>query len=389
MLFPYSTDAPIYHFPFATIGLIVVNTLIFFGMLGMTADIDVETPTVFDHFMLEFDTIAPWQWLTNNFLHGSLMHLISNMIFLWSFGLIVEGKLGWLRFLLIYVLVGVVYGAVIQVGMFLFSDGEGGALGASAVIFGLMALAVIWAPKNDLHCAAWITVPRLYEIPILAFGLFYLGLQIVFLALRKFSMSSELLHITGIAIGVPLGILYLKRGWVDCEGWDLFSVLAGNEGKHNPAREKQLAEAQLAMEDATKRRRQTVLASIKQAIDDGKPLAALAILEKQSELFTGEHQIPLQMLLALVNELHRQKQWAASVSLMFELIERAETPPVGIQLKLAQILLQAMNRPSKALRLLQALPDDLTPDQAAMRHKLIAKAEEARESEDAELELED
>ncbi len=46
--------------------------------------------------------LHPYQWLTNNFVHADFMHILSNMLFLWSFGLVVEGKLGWLRTLAVY-----------------------------------------------------------------------------------------------------------------------------------------------------------------------------------------------------------------------------------------------------------------------------------------------
>ena len=38
MLIPYNTDAPIYHFPYATIGLIVVNVLMYFGTASIAAN---------------------------------------------------------------------------------------------------------------------------------------------------------------------------------------------------------------------------------------------------------------------------------------------------------------------------------------------------------------
>ena len=144
LLVPLNTDAPIYHFPWATIGLIVVNVLMFGLTLSLASADSIET---IEFLILEFDTINPLQWMTNNFMHSGPFHLIGNMFFLWGFGLIVEGKLGWKRFLLIYLAIGIVYGAIVQTTMFMLS-GESGALGASAAIYGLMGIAVIWAPKT-------------------------------------------------------------------------------------------------------------------------------------------------------------------------------------------------------------------------------------------------
>ena len=35
-------------------------------------------------------------------MHGGLMHLLGNMLFLWAFGLVVEGEIGSLRFVALY-----------------------------------------------------------------------------------------------------------------------------------------------------------------------------------------------------------------------------------------------------------------------------------------------
>jgi membrane associated rhomboid family serine protease len=104
MLLPWNTDAPIYHFPWATIGLIVVNTLVYFGTL--------ESETA-EQWMLAYGQgLQPVQWITSNFMHAGLMHLAGNMIFLWGFGLVIEGKLGWWRFLIVYLGIGAIECAV-------------------------------------------------------------------------------------------------------------------------------------------------------------------------------------------------------------------------------------------------------------------------------------
>jgi membrane associated rhomboid family serine protease len=141
VLIPYNTDAPIYHFPFVTIGLIVVNAAIF--------GLEVNDPEgIIEWTLVLGDGLHPLQWLSNNFLHADLMHLIGNMFFLWGFGLVVEGKLGWWKFLLLYLTIGIIYGAIIQTVM--LGAEFGVVLGASGVLFGLLTISLFWAPKNDM-----------------------------------------------------------------------------------------------------------------------------------------------------------------------------------------------------------------------------------------------
>lgn len=224
MLFPYGTDAPLYHYPIATVSCITINVAMFLGT-GM-GDYDPQGLLI-----LQFETINPLQWITAAFMHASWMHLIGNMIFLWVFGLVVEGKLGWLRFSALYLVLALCKGAITQVPMY-FIGSHGGALGASGAIFALMAVALVWAPDNDINCifswSFWIV--REVDIPILGFSLFYFVLQLIPMLIFGFHMSTPLLHLLGMLVGFPVAIIMLRRGWVDCEGWDLFSRYGNGRG---------------------------------------------------------------------------------------------------------------------------------------------------------------
>src|SRR5262245_59010393 len=105
MIIPYSTDAPIYYFPWMTIVLIVVNFITFgLTMMGLHND----------GWLLQYGNgLHPVEWLAYNFLHFGPFHLLGNMFFLWAFGIVVEGKLGWWKFLLVYLGIGIVGGFLI------------------------------------------------------------------------------------------------------------------------------------------------------------------------------------------------------------------------------------------------------------------------------------
>jgi len=126
--FPYSTDAPIYYWPITTVCIIVANILVFLFELY-----DFEQA---QWLMLEVGHgLHPVQWLTCHFMHAGFMHLIGNMISLWAFGLVIEGKLGPWKTLLVYLGIGVVHGAFVQIAM--LGHEPNYCLGASAVIYGL------------------------------------------------------------------------------------------------------------------------------------------------------------------------------------------------------------------------------------------------------------
>ena len=199
MIIPWNTDAPIYHFPFVTIGLIVINTGVFFATLQ---SYDAE------QWMLAFgEGLVPYQWVTSVFMHAHLGHLLGNMIFLWAFGLVIEGKLGWWRFLLVYLGLGIVQSAVVQICM---QHEPGCALGASGAIYGLLAMALIWAPNNEMNCVGLLGL-RLFhvDISILAIVTLYVGWEIVKVCLNDFAMSSAMLHLAGAIPGFALATVPL------------------------------------------------------------------------------------------------------------------------------------------------------------------------------------
>jgi len=168
MLIPWNTDAPIYYFPWATIGLIVANTLVFFVTASLPPD-DLE-PWI----LLFGQGLHPLQWISNCFLHAGFIHLLGNMIFLWSFGLVVEGKLGWQKFLPLYFGICGAYSLIVQLIML---GSSGGALGASGAIYGLLAISMIWAPRNEYSCVLLVGRFPTFDIPILGFAMLYLLLQ--------------------------------------------------------------------------------------------------------------------------------------------------------------------------------------------------------------------
>lgn len=387
MLIPYNTDAPIYHLPFTTVGLIVVNVIVYF--LTTAQITDYESLDEINGLILEFDKIHPGQWLTNNFMHAGFGHLAGNMFFLWGFGLLVEGKLGWWRFLSIYLGMGVLYGAFVQTLMFVVSSGEGGALGASGVIFGVLALALAWAPRNEMNCVLIVGIyPRPIDITVLAFAGFYMALQVLFYSIGGFQMSSAALHLTGFAIGMPLGLLMVQRDWVDCEGWDLINVWRGRE--HEAAQE---ARARQKREENTEpspaRQRAMVLQTIDQALTDGHHVAATAIFAKHVGLLGQGAQLNDRQLRKLVEAMHQQKHWHDSLPLMVQLLQRGLDSTGRIRLTLAQILIQVENRPQQAIAVLRKTPMDLDEKLTQRKQKLLAAAQQMVDAGNVELDLED
>ena len=223
MFFPYSTDAPLYHLPFATGGIIAANIVIYFATTFQVTIGNME-PESIEWLMLQFDQVNPMQWITSGFMHLGFGHLLGNMLFLFCFGLVVEGKVGSPVFLAIYFISLLMIGAVAQIPMFLMG-GEGAAAGASGVISTLMVIALIWAPENEISFFYWFMFVFVgtFDARILMVAGFFVGLDVLTVVLTGFAMSGAMGHMIGALMGLPIGLWFLHADKVDCEGWDLIS----------------------------------------------------------------------------------------------------------------------------------------------------------------------
>jgi membrane associated rhomboid family serine protease len=371
MFLPYTTDAPIYYWPFATVGLILVNVLVFAAVM-------FGDEVAAEYWILSFgDGLHPLQWLTSIFMHAGPMHLIGNMIFLWVFGLVVEGTLGWWRFLCCYLAIGMAQMAVTQLVMLGYTGEMVGALGASGAIFGLIAMAMIWAPMNEITFFYWIAFyVGTYDISIALMAGLYTGWEVLMICIFGGDAGTSWLHLTGFVLGLPIGIVLLKRGIVDCEGWDAFNVWSGNVGafKKEPATKEIVAE----VEAKKKQKDDELLDRAKQQfrlfMQQGNALAAARLYEKMKGVRGGI--VPGRSdWLAMIQALHQEKRWAESAPLMAQCIDAFPNGADAMRIKLAQICVVELQRPGRAIDLLGRVDaKSLPPNHAELVKKIKARA---------------
>ncbi|MBM4196789.1 MAG: rhomboid family intramembrane serine protease [Gammaproteobacteria bacterium] len=95
-----------------------------------------------------------WQSLfTHMFLHGSWMHILGNLWFLWIFGNNVEDSMGHARFALFYLLCGLA-----AAGLQIASNPGSGVpmVGASGAIGGIMGAYILLYPRVQVHMLVWL-----------------------------------------------------------------------------------------------------------------------------------------------------------------------------------------------------------------------------------------
>lgn len=147
-----------------------------------------------------------WPLLGSMFLHGGLLHLGFNMLFLAVFGTEVEARLGWWRYLLCYIGCGV---AAVLFHVITSPTSHAPVIGASGAIAGVLGIYFILLPKS------WILtyIPPIFVIPIPAvifLGLWFAGqVASAFGSLPWFSREQSDIafwaHLGGFAAGVVIG----------------------------------------------------------------------------------------------------------------------------------------------------------------------------------------
>jgi membrane associated rhomboid family serine protease len=152
-LLPLKDDIPTRRFPIVTVALIAINVIVYFafeqGLWGLG---DVGNERVLEYGAIPAEITDPgfevgpsdqapfWvTLLTSMFMHGSLLHLGGNMLFLWIFGNNIEDSMGRLTFVLFYIL-----GGLAALGLHVVSDSNSviptvGASGAIAAVLGAYA----------------------------------------------------------------------------------------------------------------------------------------------------------------------------------------------------------------------------------------------------------
>lgn len=149
--------------------------------------------------------------LTSMFMHGGLMHIGGNMLYLWIFGDNVEHRFGHAAFLVFYLVSGLA-ASLAQIS--LDPDGLVPSLGASGAISGVLGAYLVLFPRNKVNAIFFI---RVVSVP----AFLVLGLYIVFqfvdgwgaiTATEQTGGVAYAAHIGGFVAGAIAGLVYRARG---------------------------------------------------------------------------------------------------------------------------------------------------------------------------------
>ncbi len=218
-MFPIRDNIHSRSFPIVNWLLIIINGVVFFLEWSLSPD---ELTNFINSFALTpalvslSNPMSILPFFTHMFLHGSWVHIISNVWILFIFGDNVEDRMGSSKYLVFY-LVGGIAAALIQ--FFLTSDPTLPMVGASGAIAAVMGAYLLFFPRARVHTFIPIFIfPWFIQVPAVIF----LGLWFVtqlfsgVLTLAPQTASAEggvawWAHIGGFAFGLVMASVFANR----------------------------------------------------------------------------------------------------------------------------------------------------------------------------------
>ena len=214
-MFPIRDNIRSRSFPLANYGIIAVNVLVFLFQASLSErgfQVFLET---FGLTPVQFSLFHPLQWITiftSMFMHGGWFHLISNMWILYIFGDNVEDRMGSVRYVVFYLLVGA---SAALTHVFFSPDLNLPTVGASGAVAGVLGAYFLLFPRARVVTFIPVFIlPWLVEIPAFFFlGIWFFSQVANGLLVGGAAMSGIAwwAHIGGFMVGLLLVRIFARR----------------------------------------------------------------------------------------------------------------------------------------------------------------------------------
>jgi membrane associated rhomboid family serine protease len=140
----------------------------------------------------------PWRLFTSMFLHADFNHIFFNMFVLLMFGTVLERRLGPKKFLILYIVSGI----VASLAFALLTPGS--AVGASGALMGVMGCVAMLYPRMQILFFFIIPMPLWFATGAII-GMDILGL------FNPNSTTGNMAHLAGMFIGLVYGYMLRKK----------------------------------------------------------------------------------------------------------------------------------------------------------------------------------
>ncbi|MFM7134178.1 MAG: rhomboid family intramembrane serine protease [Planctomycetota bacterium] len=344
--------------------LVVLNLAIYFGGLALSRSGDLDLQHWYNQGSLSLAGMRWWQPFSYQFLHDrdSIFHVLSNMVFLWAFGAVVEWRLGHLGFLALYLVGGAL------AGLLQTTITGGSVIGASGSVSVVAGAFLALYPRGTV-VGYWIIPPTPGRLPALWLLGLYAAIDLVntctdFCGVTRTGIGT-IAHLTGLLFGLVVCVALLGLKVLPRDDFDLFflirqwkrrrelravAIAAGVGTADGPVAGRVRAGAQ-SQETPTQMRLRATLAAAHRERD----YVLAADLYQELVATKPDAVLPAEIQLDVANQLARSGKDRAAAAAYTLFLERFRTHPAGddARLMLAVVLIRRLGEAGRGAELLR------------------------------------
>lgn len=218
MFFPLKDENPTKTFPFFTLLIIGINVAVYIAMLfmGPQRSLLVARYGVIPYEIMHGVDINPRvpvgpyvTLITSLFIHGSFWHILGNMWFLWIFGNNIEDVVGHFKFVVFYLLGGIV-ASLLQI--LTTSSSTIPIVGASGAVSAILGAYMIKFPRARVKTLMFIFIfVTIISIPAVTFIGIWFFIQLISSIGARYSNVAWFAHIGGFLFGLLTVRMFEKK----------------------------------------------------------------------------------------------------------------------------------------------------------------------------------
>jgi len=149
---------------------------------------------------------------TSMFIHGGFVHIFGNMLVLFFVGVAFEQRVGWKKFLVIYLITGVVGALAHSIFNLDFPNQYVTLIGASGAIFGIMGAFAFAYPRDEVVMPiplGFFMIMR--RIKVIYAVLLFAVLETIIVFIDVNDNTAHFAHLGGLVAGVVLAAILIRR----------------------------------------------------------------------------------------------------------------------------------------------------------------------------------
>ena len=153
----------------------------------------------------------PWKMVTATVSHGSWWHVMGNLYFFFAFAVTVELIVGWWRYLVSFLVIGLATGVAYSLSNLGVEEALP-TVGLSGVVMGMMAMFTYFMPTAGIRCILWFVIWfKRFVMPAWIIFLWYFGWDVFYLSSEGRPGVNVMAHVSGGVVGFLIGLTFFRH----------------------------------------------------------------------------------------------------------------------------------------------------------------------------------